>query len=429
MASPLYKRLPAQLLATPLEGILGGLGSATEGVLGLANTGINYLRGEGAQGNILPERLPFLNLQEARNVTNDIFGKENLTPGSFPEEVLQSVGRNLPLTIATGGSNIPLSIARDVIGSTAQTATEKLGLPKAVQFLSGIGAEKGFRKVLEKAGKSKAPKYLAEMSSEAKNKFYENAKEAGDKFKYKSHDLEKKLESIGDKILSDKSINQADKTKFVDDISSYITDFKNGISGRQVIDERTTLNKIISKTKDPDLKNYYMSIRKPIIEEIKKIESKYPNFGKNLKDADALHDAENFGSLFKDSLMEYPVIKKQLSNPLAYGLATIGPKLFFSTDPLSTIGIALGGAGLAKVTQKATEFLGFIRKEAPRKLLLEASENVMKRNFPAAARSYNKLNQLADKYQKDESNIQKQQQNKIDKSRVGFVKVGNINQQ
>ncbi len=429
MAAPLHKRLPAQAAASALEGLLGGLGSATEGVLGLANTGINALRGNGTKGNILPERLPLLNLQEARNVTQDIFGKENLIPGSFPEKVLQSVGRNLIPTIATGGSNLPLSLARDVAGSTAQLGAEELGLPKVVQFLAGIGGEKGFRKLLEKTGKSGAPKYLAEKASEAKNKFYENAKEAGDKFKYKSPSLEKQLEFIGDKILSDKSIGKEDKTKFVEDISSYINDFKNGISGRQFIDERTALNKIISKTKDPDLKKYYMAIRKPIIEEGKKIESKYPSFGKNLKDADAIHDAENFGSIFKDALTEYPAIKKQLSNPLAYGLASLGTKFFLSKNPLSSLGAAAAGVATAKSAKKATEFLGFMRKETPRKILLEASENVIKRNYSAAARSYNKLNQLADKYEKDQSKTQKNQQKKIDKSRSGLIKVGNINQE
>ncbi len=165
-----------------------------------------------------------------------------------------------------------------------------------------------------------------------------------------------------------------------------------------------------------------------MVDELGKQSNLHPKFGKYLADADAIHDAENFGSIFKDALTEYPALKKQLSNPLAYGLASLGTKFFLSKDPLSSLGTALAGTAVAKSAIKGSQFMGFVRKEAPRKLLLEASENVIKRNFPAAARSYNKLNQLANKYESDQSKTQSQQQNKIDKSRSNLVKVGNINQ-
>lgn len=421
MAAPLHKRIPSQIAASALEGLLGGLGSATEGVLGLANTGINAVRGKNAQGNILPSRLPLLNLEEARNVTQDIFGKENLQAGSFPEEILQSVGRNLIPTIATGGSNIPLALGRDVAGTAVQKGLEKIGAPKILQIFGGIAGEKGLNKVLQKVGKSKAPQYLSEMAQEAKSNFYNQVEKTGEKVVTDAKNYKNKLQDIGEQISKDTRLTLEGKKKLYRDINQYQGDFNKGkITGKDLFDRRTQLNEIIGNSSGRE-KFYYQGIKNSLVDELGKQSNLHPKFGKYLSDADAIHSAQNFGSVFKDALVEYPAIKKQLSNPYAYGAATLGTKLFLSKDPVSALTTAAIGTGAVKTAQKATQILGFLREEAPRKILLEASENVIKRNFPAAARSYNKLNQLADKYEKGQKKSEGKQNKQISKSRAGLV--------
>jgi hypothetical protein len=425
MAAPLYKRLPAQAIGSALEGLLGGLGSTTEGALGLANTGINFFREDAPdRQNILPDRLPLINTEEVRqHITGPLLGQENLQPGSFPEEVLQAVARNLPVTALTGGSNLPLALAKDVAGSTAQIGAKKLGLPAPLQIFAGIAGEKGFTKTLERAGKSIAPKYLGEMAREAKNSFYNRAEELGGSIKSKAINYKNELEKIAGDVSNNRAISRVDRKEFVANIDSFLADMNKGhLTGKELIDTRTQLNNIISKSKDKDIINAYKAIRKPLVADIKQQQKLHTKWGKALESADDLHAAENFGSVFSDALTDHPKIQKALSNPLAYSLASLGPSFYFSRDPLSSIAAGAASAVGAKGIKKASQAAGFLSKEAPRQVLLEASKNVIDRNIPAALRSYSKLNSMADKYTKQENASDNAMQKIIDQSRVNLVR-------
>lgn len=420
MAAPLYKRLPAQLLGGIAQGAIGGLGSVTEALLGLGNAGINLLTGK--QSNVLPSRLPLANLKESGELVGSIFGNENLTPQSFPEEVLSQVTQNLPITLATGGSNIPLAIARDVAASTAQTGAEKLNLPKAVQFFAGIAGEKGFNKTLEKLGRKVSPKYLGQLAQEAKSDFYKQVEKTGEKIKTDASKYKNKLEEVAEQVSKDTRLSLEDRKKLYRDINQYESDFNKGaITGKDLFNRRTEINEIINNSKGRE-KFYYQGIKKSLIDELGKQSQLNPKFGKYLTDADAIHDAQNFGSFFKEALHEHPKLGKVLKNPAAYSLASIGPAVWLSKDPVTALTTSIGiGAGI-KGAKKANALIGFVRQDAPRKILLEATENMLKRNYPAAARSYNKLNQLADKYDKESKKFEDKHAAEIQKSRHGLVK-------
>jgi hypothetical protein len=409
----ILQRLPA--MAT--KAAIGGLGSATESLLGLGNL---------LTGNRLPSRLPLANLQEGGEIAESIFGKGSTQPGEwliggkFPEQVLSKTLENLPLTLATGGSNIPLALARDIAGTVAQTGAEKLGLPASVQLFAGIAGERGFNKALEKWGSKIPPKYLGELAQEAKSEFYSQVEKTGEKIKTDASKYQSKLNEVAEQVSKDTRLSAEDRKKLYRDITQYESDFNKGnISAKDLFNRRTELNDIIANSRGRE-KFYYQGIKRSLVDELGKQSKLNPKFGKYLSDADAIHDAQNFGNTFKEALRENSILKKVLKNPIAYAAGTLGGSLYLK-DPTLILGSALATEAGMRGLRKGTEVYGFLRHEAPRRILQEATDNILKRNIPAAARSYNKLNQLADKYEKQTKSIENKRAAEIAKSQKGLV--------
>ena len=409
---------------------LGSLGSATENILGLGNL---------LTGGNLPSRVPFLaNLEEAGKVAERIFGEGSTQPGAlpivgkFPEQVLSKILENLPITLATGGANIPLALAKDVAGSVAQTSAENLGLPKGVQFFAGLAGERGLNKALEKLGKKVPAKYLPEIAKEAENTFYNEAKTLGEKIKSPAIKYKKGLQEIGQQLSDDSALSISEKKELIDKINIYLRDLNKGyVTGKDLINRRGEINSLIGGSKGK-LNYYYQGLKKNLGQELASQEGLHKAFGKKLADADAVHGARNFSGPFTEYVNSNPgVTKKILSNPLSYAVAALGTSLYMGKDPIeaaTNAALAATVTGGAKKALdigalKADQILGFAREEAPRKLLLKASEDILKRNFGAATRTYNKLNNLADKYMQQDKKYQEKRQKYIDSSRKNLVAI------
>jgi hypothetical protein len=336
--------------------------------------------------------------------------EEHLKPQGWIEESLQRTAGNIPAQAALGGLSIPGLVA-DLSGSLASTGAKKAGFGFIIQTVADmIGQRQATKAIntLTKAGIAPS-ETLSEIAKTAKTKAYNKTSDLGSKIKLPAKEWEKEILGLQGKISRDTRLSEIDKNKLIRDSEQYLSDITGGkINANELLDRRTQLNSNISDSSGA-AKNYYEALRKPAIKIIESERSKFPAWSKELNKADMIHGAMNFGPTFINGLEDYPKIKGILKSPLAYSLASLGPSLFFTGDPISTIGISLGiGAG-GKATKEVSRIMGFLTHGTePAKLLVEASKNMIERNYPAAARAYNKLNHHAEKYEKQSTKKEKQ---------------------
>ena len=336
--------------------------------------------------------------------------KEHLKPQGWLEEAAQRTAGNLPTQAALGGLSIP-GIVADLSGSLASTGAKKAGFGYIVQTVADMIGQRYALKGINALTKAGIPpaETLSEIAKTAKTKAYNKTADLGSKIKLPAQEWEKEIQGLQGKIVRDTRLSEIDKNKLIRDSEQYLSDITNGkINANELLDRRTQLNSNISDTTGA-AKNYYEALRKPAIKIIESERSKFPAWSKELNKADMIHGAMNFGPTFVNGLEDYPKIKGVLKSPLAYSLASLGPSLFFTGDPISTIGISLGIGAAGKATKEATRIMGFLTHgKEPAKLLLEASKNMIERNYPAAARAYTKLNHHAEKYEKQSTKKEKQ---------------------
>jgi hypothetical protein len=416
MAAPAYKRLPAQLIAKPIEG-LGIPGSAASALLGLGNKGIEALTG---YKDVLPSRFPLgggisvPTVEDIQHyVTEPILGKENLEPGSFPERAYERFGRSIPAIAATGGAALLPALGAGAVGSAAGQAAEDIGLPAAAQLGVDILASGNFNKILQKMGSRGIPvNTLATMADSAKNKFYEIERELGPKITLNAHPVEDKLIDIMQKASKDTTLSDIQRSKLLRDIGEYSTDILGGnTTASQLFKRRTELNNIIANASDKNSRNYYEAIRKPIVELMEKQKNIHPEWYNAYKSGDNIYRAQNFSENFISGLKDYPKIASTLKNPLAYGVASLGPALYFTKDPITLLATSGGITGGASAIKKGSE------------IFLQASKEMLERNFPAAARTYSALNKEADKYSSIQQKVKNKKEEKLKKATAHLVPV------
>ena len=428
MAAPVYKRLPAQLIARPLEG-LGQGASAANALLGLGNRGIESLTG---YKDVLPSRLsvnmipglgnlpniPLPTTEDIQKyVTQPAFGKENLQSETFPERAYERFGRALPATAlaaATGG----ISLLSSAAGSVAGQAAQDIGAPWPIQVVADIFGSKGYDKLLQKLGSSKIPiNTLAILAEEAKGKFYATERELGSKITLNAEPIEEGLIKTLNKVKKDTTLSELERNKLIRDIDEYGSDIINGnTTASQLFERRKELNNIIPR-ESGTTKNYYEAIRKPISAVMESQKTTNPEWYKAYKSGDNIHQAMNFSNNFIEGLKDYPKIAKTLKNPLAYGVASLGPAAYFTKDPLTLLATSGAVTGGASAIKKGSEIFGFLSHGSePRKLLMQASEEMLKRNYPAAARTYAALNGQAEKYEAMQKKIKANKESKLKKA-------------
>lgn len=416
-----YKRVPAQGAASLIEG-LGVPGSILELIGSLPQKAAGAITGRPevfeklAQQAQQPYHLPTVE-DIQKEVTQPIFGNELLKPTNPFERGLRSFGRSVPIALATSGASIPVTLGRTAAGTLFQQGAEELGLPAPVQFFAGIAGEKGFDKVLSRAFKQGVPKQtLAKLADDAKKEFYNKEQQLGSKIKLQAEPFKKGLTDIEAQVAKDTRLSEIERKQLLRDIDQYRSDFvQEKIPASALSTRRKELNYNIANSEGP-AKNYYEALAIPARSVIENEGKSHAQWYKDLKAGDAIHEAQNFKNTFIQGLTDYPKIQKVLTNPLAYGAATFGPSLFWTRDPLTSLGYATGvtaGAyAVGKPISKGLDLWGFIREGQPRELLFKASQEMIDRNYPAALRTYAKLNSKADEFQKKQTQSRKQIQNK-----------------
>lgn len=429
--TPSYlKRIPVGLAGAAVEG-LGVPGSALEALLSAGNYGIEAATGK---KNVLPTRigipggrneklgiqLPNLflpTIEEIRRgvvepVAQATVGKESLQPQGTLEEIGQMIARGAPLTLATLGTSTPLqALGQSAASATAMKTAEKLGAPIPIQILAGIGGDRGFTKLSNWMNKSKIPvQNLASLADQEKNALYAKEGQLGSKIVTKADTYKNNLEKVShdiNKLNPNTRLSTGDLKEIDSKVNSLLNDFTGkGITADKLIDRRAELNDIITNTRGHE-KELYQLIKKGLNESVAELKPKHADWSKALEGADAIHQAQNFKQTLIDAVDAFPKLGKVLTSPLAGAAAIAFPSLYFTGDPLKALATFGGAYGAGKTLGKGLDVLPFLSGEAPRRVLAEATSQVLNRNLPAAARSYSKLNKMADDYE------QKQERTRI----------------
>ena len=415
-------RIPAGLSAAAIES-LGVPGSVTEGLLSLANRGIEYGTGH---KNVLPEKvgipqgrnkyglnIPGISLPNIQDIRKHIteplaeatVGKEALRPEGAIEEILQSTARTLPFAgpLKTGAQAVG-TIGRSLAGSTAIKGAEAVGAPLPIQLLAGIGGERGFSKLSNWLTKSKVPvQNLSMIADREKNALYAKEGELGSKIVTPATPYKKNLEKVLNDVNKhnpDTRFSTSDLKEIDNKVGSYLNDFTGkGISADKLIDRRTELNSLIAQSRGRE-KEIYQFIKKGMNETIDELKPQHGEWKNALEGADAIHQAQNFKQTLIDSVEVFPKLGKVLTNPLAGAAAIAFPSLYFTGDPVKALATFGASYASGRTLGKGLDVLPFLSGEAPRRVLAEATSQVLNRNLPAAAQSYLKLNKMADDYDK-----------------------------
>lgn len=362
------------------------------------------------------------------------YQREQEEDRGFVGNVLERTAKALPTLVATRGATLP-AIAADIAGSAGAEIASYLGLGSIGELFVGLASQGGFRKLFNTLTKAPVdPNTLDNLAETAKKQFYKQEQELGSKIKIDASPYKNKLQELagkeageitkGDRFRSvskglgqktleqkgksikgilqkDTKIDSGDANEIIGKINEYLSDFTGKeLSLADLSKRRKELNYLIRKNSGP-VKDYYESIRKPIVDLIKKSEPKYPEWYKALSAADAIHGAQSFGESFTDALEAFPTLRKAIKSPLLYSAAVAFPTLALK-GPGAALQYGLGVGGAALAIPKAAQITSFIMHgPETQRLLAKATENVIKGNYKAATQEYLKLNRLAEKFEKD----------------------------
>jgi len=376
-------------------------------------------------------------------LVDSIFGKENMKGDNVVSENLFKTARNAPLLALMGASSM-VGLGADFSGGMAGSIADSMGLGKGAQLGSSVLGALGFGKVAQLLGK--VPKIRSEhiqglfntMKDEG-SKIVVNPKESSSKLGQilKKVNLEniKKEATESSQTLRNASLEKIKKEatdKFTgSDVSQYLPKEKSevlgniesmkrrlsqsGLTADKLYDIKRDLNSVYVPNSKSAQSRFNSKLKDVVSDALDEVGKNHPEFKKAYKEADKLYSIANWKNSFSsivDNFKNKNAIVNIASNPLtqvALGVlleATDIPYIKKGAKPLMAFGTARGVSGAFDIGVREAKFINHLKNSSEGKELLWKMAGTAAKNSTAGVlSSINKLNKLADKFDKSEKDL------------------------
>lgn len=388
---------------------IGRIGrQAVSKIVGLPGDAINLLESIGVIPSFKGTPLESVQLRPpTTEQVQNYFGKEEIAPQGTLEDIIGTTLGNLPVTLALGGGPVWAKIASDVAGTTAMKGAAALGGTDPLsQLAAGLAGGSGFNRLKNYFTKGGSPESLINVAKEAEQKYWSKADDLGANITQKAPGYRSKLQKLYDEVKDSSALSVEQKNDLAHKIKLYEKDVsKDTINAKKLSERVKEINEVwpqaVGKSKNA-YRKYLERIQKEMFTVGDEIGKTHPEWHKNWDDARKVGKALNFQPISLALFDEYPILQKSLKNPLGQLALGLGGGAYAA----GALG-AGGGAAITRLARKGTQVAGFLQNETVAKLMSRAVQQNLNRQIPELARTYAKIDKLADEYEKENPPQQK----------------------